>query len=63
MNVYKKTVNFLQEVRQELGKVSWSNRQELIGSTVVVIAITFLTALFIGLIDLLLSQILSLVFK
>ena len=63
MNVYKKTVNFLQEVRQELGKVSWSNRQELIGSTVVVIAITFLTALFIGLIDLLLSKILSLVFK
>jgi len=63
MNVYKKTANFLQEVRQELGKVSWSNRQELIGSTVVVIAITFLTALFIGLIDLLLSQILSLVFK
>jgi len=63
MNVYKKTANFLQEVRQELGKVSWSNRQELIGSTVVVIAITFLTALFIGLIDLLLSKILSLVFK
>jgi len=63
MNVFKKAINFLKEVRAELGKVSWSTRQELVGSTFVVIAITFITGVFIGLIDLLLSQILSLLFK
>ena len=63
MNIFKKAVNFLKEVRQELGKVSWSTRQELIGSTFVVIVVTFVVAVFIGIIDLLLSKILSLVFK
>jgi preprotein translocase subunit SecE len=63
MNVFKKAINFLKEVRLELGKVSWSTRQELVGSTFVVIAITVITGVFIGLIDLLLSQILSLLFK
>jgi preprotein translocase subunit SecE len=63
MNVFKKPINFLQEVRAELGKVSWSTRQELVGSTFVVIAITLLTGVFIGLIDLLFSQILTLLFK
>ena len=63
MNIFKKAINFLKEVKIELSKVSWSNRQELIGSTFVVIIITSITALFIGLIDLFLSKILSLVFK
>ena len=63
MNIFKKTVNFLKEVKQELGKVAWSTRQELIGSTFVVIVVTFIIAVFIGIIDLLLSKILSLVFR
>jgi len=53
--------SFLKEVRQELGKVSWSNRQELIDSTFVMIVITGLMALFIYIVDLLLSKILSVV--
>jgi preprotein translocase subunit SecE len=60
---YKKIKTFLIEVKQELGKVSWSTRQELIGSTFVVIVVTFVVAVFIGIIDLLLSKTLSLVFK
>jgi preprotein translocase subunit SecE len=63
MNIFKNTISFLKEVRQELSKVSWSNRQELIGSTFVVIVVTFIMALFIGLVDLFLSQVLSLVFR
>lgn len=63
MNIFSKGINFIKDVRSELGKVSWSTREELIGATFVVIAITFLTGLFIGLIDLLLSRILSLVFR
>ncbi|MFA5411607.1 MAG: preprotein translocase subunit SecE [Candidatus Omnitrophota bacterium] len=63
MSIFAKPINFLQEVRQELGKVSWSSRQELIGSTLVVIVVTVIMALFIGIIDLLLSKALSLVFR
>jgi preprotein translocase subunit SecE len=63
MNVYSKTVNFLNEVKVELTKVSWSSRQELMGSTTVVIVLTSLIALFIFIIDFMLAKILSLVFK
>jgi preprotein translocase subunit SecE len=63
MGIFKKPINFLQEVKQELGKVSWSSRQELMGSTAVVIVITVIMAVFIGVIDLFLSKILSLVFR
>jgi len=63
MNIFKKITNFLKEVKIELNKVSWSTRQELVGSTVVVITVTFIMAIFIGLIDILLSHILRLVFR
>ncbi len=63
MALLTKIRSFLKEVRQELGKVSWSNRQELIDSTFVMIVITGLMALFIYIVDLLLSKILSVVFS
>jgi preprotein translocase subunit SecE len=63
MGILEKPVNFLKEVKTELGKVSWSTRQELVGATLVVIVITFITAAFIGIIDLLLSKGLSIVFR
>ena len=63
MNIIKKGINFLQEVKQELSKVSWSTRQELIGATTVVIVITFIMAIFIGGVDISLSKILSELFK
>jgi len=63
MNPARKTINFVAEVKAELGKVSWSTRQELIGATLVVIVVTSMATLFIGLIDLSLSKILSIIFR
>ncbi|PIP20282.1 MAG: preprotein translocase subunit SecE [Candidatus Omnitrophica bacterium CG23_combo_of_CG06-09_8_20_14_all_40_11] len=63
MNIFKKVTNFLKEVKLELNKVSWSTRQELVSSTVVVITVTFIMAVFIGVIDFLLSGVLRVVFK
>jgi preprotein translocase subunit SecE len=63
VNIIKKTVNFLTEVKAELGKVAWSTRRELIDSTMVVIVVVAIMALFIGLIDAFLSKLLSLLFK
>ena len=59
----KKVIDFLKEVKIELTKVSWSSRQELIGSTTVVIVLTSLIAVFIFIIDSALAKILSSVFK
>lgn len=60
---FEKIKKFLLEVKTELGKVSWSTRQELAGSTVVVITLTIFAAIYIGIIDLVLSKILSLMFR
>ena len=51
-----KVTKFLGEVQSELKKVTWPSRDEVKGSTMVVIVLTFLLAVFIGLIDFLLSR-------
>jgi len=61
--MFNKITNFLREVKVELNKVSWSTRKELVGSTIVVIIITLILAFYIGLIDILLSKGLSILFK
>ncbi|MFH1441128.1 MAG: preprotein translocase subunit SecE [Candidatus Omnitrophota bacterium] len=63
MNIFKKVTAFFGEVKQELSKVSWSSRQEIMGATAVVITITAIVAVFIGGIDLFLSKLLSIVFR
>ncbi|MEO8757862.1 MAG: preprotein translocase subunit SecE [Devosia sp.] len=44
-------VKFLQEVRQEVGKVTWPSRQETLISTVMVLAMVALASLFFLLSD------------
>ena len=63
MYIVSRSINFLREVKAELGKVSWSTREELIGSTAVVIVLTSIIALFIFMVDSALAKILSMVFK
>jgi len=63
MNPVEKGINFIKEVKTELTKVSWSTREELVGSTFVVIMVTSIAAVFIGVIDLALSKALSLLFR
>lgn len=63
MKFFSKPIKFLGEVKQELSKVSWSSRQEVIGSTIVVVTITSIMTVFIGIIDILLSKGLSIIFK
>lgn len=63
MNPIKKITNFIGEVKQELTKVSWSTREEVLGATSVVIGVTVMMAVFIGVVDLFLSKILSTIFR
>ena len=47
---------FYSDVRSEMRKVSWPGRQEVIGTTIVVIVAVFFFGLYLGLIDYLLSM-------
>lgn len=60
---YASIVKFLREVRAELIKVSWPTRKEVITSTMVILVLTAFLSVFVGVIDLGLSKLLSLFLK
>ena len=47
--------NFYSEVRSEMKKVSWPARQEVVGTTIVVVVAVFFFGLYLGLVDYLLT--------
>ena len=53
-----KVASFFKETKQELDKVVWPSREELMGSTVVVIVTTLILAAFVGIVDFFLSIVL-----
>ena len=57
MDFLRRTQEFIREVVAEFRKVAWPSRQELINSTVVVIAVTVVVALFLGAVDVVLARI------
>jgi preprotein translocase subunit SecE len=57
----KKIVNYLKDVKLEMGKVSWSTREELIGSTIVVLVSLAILSIFIGVCDVILSTIVNII--
>lgn len=56
---FAKIKKFLTEVRLELSKVSWSTRKQLAGATGVVVVLTFILTVYIGIVDLGLSRLLT----
>ena len=50
------------EIKKEMGKVSWLNKQELRGSTIVVLVFSLIVVLFLFVIDLIISSIRGQVF-
>ncbi len=63
MQIISKTKKFLQEVKTEFKKVSWSDRNELIGSTSVVIVSVALLATFIGVCDFVFAKIINIIIR
>jgi preprotein translocase subunit SecE len=57
--MFDKIKKFLKEVRFELSKVTWTTREELISSTMIVILVSIILSIFIGVIDLGLSNLAS----
>ena len=60
---WEATARFLREVRGEIRKVTWPQKKEIIGSTVVVIVSVGIMAIFLGLVDLVLQNLLTYVIK
>ncbi|MFH1865480.1 MAG: preprotein translocase subunit SecE [Candidatus Eisenbacteria bacterium] len=60
--MFQRLVKFIKEVRNELKRVSWPSKDEIRGSTLVVIVIVLVLAVFIGLVDRALSFLVSIVF-
>jgi preprotein translocase subunit SecE len=59
----KDVVQFLAEVKNELGKVVWPKVDEWIGSTIIMIILVFACALYLGAVDFGLSKLAGLIFK
>jgi len=51
--------NFFKEAYVELKKVSWLNRKEVVASTIVVIVLITIVAIYVGIVDFVLSRIVS----
>jgi preprotein translocase subunit SecE len=60
--MFQRLVKFIKEVRNELRRVSWPSRDEIRGSTAIVILIVLVLAVFIGLVDRALSYLVSIIF-
>jgi len=54
-----KAIEFLSEVKGEVKKVTWPSRKEAMGGTAVVLLVVLIMAIFLGLVDLLLSKIIA----
>jgi preprotein translocase subunit SecE len=52
-----KAIGFLAGVRAEVKKVTWPTRAEALGGTAVVVVVVLIMALFLGVVDAILSKI------
>lgn len=59
----KDIVQFLGEVRSELNKVVWPKYDDWVGSTIIVLILVVIFALYLGLIDFGLSKLAGFIFK
>ena len=58
-----KAKQFFMDARHELKKVTWPSKQQTITSTWVVLAVTFALAIFLGLVDMILSKFITYILR
>jgi preprotein translocase subunit SecE len=59
--VLAKVRSFIEEVKTELGKVTWPSRKETLATTWVVVVIIFLISLYLGACDVVLAKLMKLI--
>lgn len=63
MSIVQKTVDYVKSSQQELKKVVWPTKDEVIQHTIMVISISIGVAAFLGIVDFILNIALSYVIK
>ncbi len=63
MNIFNRIKKYILEVVAEMKRVSWAKRKELLSTTVVVIVLSFIMAIFVGFFDFIFSTLLRLVIR
>jgi preprotein translocase subunit SecE len=63
MKLLTNTTKFFSEVRGEMQKVTWPTREEIMGSTAVVLMTMLILSTFIGVSDFILAQALSVILR
>ncbi len=56
---YKRFVNFLKDVRSELKKVTWPAKQEVYGTTIIVIIAVFFFGIYLFFVDVVFSWLIA----
>lgn len=59
----KNAIQFMKEVKTELSEVIWPTWEDFVGSTIVVLALITVFAIYLGLLDFLFSWVARMVFK
>ena len=59
----KKITGFFREVKAEMQKVTWPTREELMGSTGVVLVTMLILSTFVGITDFILSHLLKIILR
>ncbi len=59
----EKVTKYFNDTIQELRKVAWPSKDELIGSTIVVVVMSILVSIFIGVVDQVLNKLVNLLVK
>jgi preprotein translocase subunit SecE len=62
-NIFNKINNFIKEAMAELKKVIWPTKKDLKNSTIVVISTIIIASIFIGLVDIFFTKVLTLFMK
>jgi preprotein translocase subunit SecE len=60
-SITEKVIQFFREVRIEIKKISWPQRNETIASTSIVIIIVLVIGLFLGIVDVGLARIIKII--
>jgi preprotein translocase subunit SecE len=58
--MFNKVKKFIIDAYQEMHKVAWPSKQELTGSTIVVVVMSVIVSIFIGIVDLILNKLVNL---
>jgi len=61
--MFDKFKKYVQDVRKELKKVAWSDKKMVWNSTILVLILSGISAIYIGLVDILFSTILGKILK